>query len=63
MVFEFDKELLKLRCKDIQEAASNLFAHPETQPWLSERLSRIIDEARCLELLLEDDTSSGHGRD
>ena len=62
MTKEFDIEVLKQKCIELQKAANDLFAH-DLPEWLRHRLTHIIDEARSLESILSDSTSSGHGRD
>ena len=62
MTKEFDTELVKLKCQELQKAASDLCGH-DIPDWLKGRLTHIIDEARALDSVLSDETSSGHGRD
>lgn len=62
MIKEYNIEIVKQKCTELQEAASHLFEH-EIPDWLRHRLTRIIDEAGALASILADDTSSGHGRD
>ena len=62
MTKEYDSELVKQRCQELQKAASDLCEH-DIPDWLRSRLAHIIDEARSLDIVLSDETSSGHGRD
>lgn len=62
MLKEFDTEVVKQKCIELQKAANDLCAHDIPQ-WLKDRLTHIIDEARSLDSVLSDETSSGHGRD
>ena len=62
MTKEYDTELVKQRCQELQKSASDLCEH-DIPDWLRQRLTHIIDEARALDSVLSDETSSGHGRD
>jgi len=62
MIKEYDLALMRQKCGELKEAANSLCGH-DIPEWMEHRLAHIIDEAASLESILDDETSSGHGRD
>ena len=62
MTLKYDLEHLKQLCAEIQTAAAALSGH-NIPDWLHHRLAHLIDEVSSLCAVMDDETSSGHGRD